>query len=417
MSMGLNCFVAVRAQAVSGSMVLSEVLPGSTDSQSNEFIELYNNSDQPVALSGWTAEYKSATGKSWSKRATLAQSDSVQGHEYIVLSTEATDSLRLSSGMAQGGGNVRLRDASGNVVDQLAWGDGDSAEDQSVSAPPLGQSMARALSGDTTLLVDSDNNASDFHIATAPTPGASPINDQVPVPVVLPPGSTGGDVILSELLPDPQSPLSDTKDEYIELYNQGDSDASLEGWSLRDKTGHIYRFGPLSIPANSYMVFKSAITKISLNNDGDEISLLDASDVVVDSSPNYGSAKPGLTWGVSDGVWAWLSEPTPGSSNAAPLPPEAQAAAKATSKKTTTKSPTKKSSASAKKAKKTSAIAKKASAASPTSYAATEVAQNPKLWSWLLIFLGLGTIGYGIYAYRPEITHIIHQLRAKLGHR
>lgn len=414
--------LSLPARAVSNAIVLSEVMTGHTDGQSKEFVELYNNSDQPVVLDGWAIEYKSASGQSWSKRATLGSGDILAAHDYVVISTEALGSKHLSSGMAQDGGNIRLQDSDNVVVDQLAWGSGDSPEGQALMAPALGQSMARSLSADGAQLVDTDNNAADFHLASNPTEGAPPTGDNEVVVTDPPPvpGPTGmANIVLNELLPDPQTPLSDSKDEYIELYNDSDVAASLEGWSLRDKTNHVFKLGQLQIDAHGYVVLKSAVTKISLNNDGDEISLIDPSGTVVDSSPNYGNAKPGLTWGLSDGVWAWLSEPTPGSSNAAPIvittatTSEKKAAAKKTSN---SKASSTKAKVAAKKAKKPSGIAKAASNL-PGAYAATEVAQNPKLWSWLLIALGAGTIGYGIYAYRPEITHFIHQLRAKFSAR
>lgn len=415
-------WLSLPARAVSTTIVLSEVMTGHADGQSKEFVELYNNADQPASLSGWTIEYKSATGQSWSKRASLAQDETLASHDFVVLSTEVTDSKHLSSGMAQTGGNIRLRDNAGTVIDQLAWGNGDSPEGQAVSSPALGQSMARSLASDAAQLVDSDNNVTDFHLASSPTEGTPPTGDNDTVVVDPPPVPAPAGVphiILTELLPDPQSPLSDSKDEFIELYNDSDTVANLEGWSLRDKTNHVFKTGPVLIEARGYVVLKSAVTKISLNNDGDEISLIDPSGGVADSSLNYGNAKAGLTWGLSDGVWAWLSEPTPGASNAAPIVVTTSTAVdkKATAKKAATKkATTSKAKAAAKKAKKTSNIAKTASAA-PGSYNATEVTQNPKLWSWLLIGLGAGTMGYGIYAYRPEITHLIHQLRAKFSAR
>jgi predicted extracellular nuclease len=414
----LTLWSSSPAWAVSEAVVISEVMPGSIESQGKEFIELYNNSDQSVSLSGWKLEYKSATGKTWSKRALLEEGDAIPAHAYVVLHTDKAESLHLSSGMAQTGSNVRLRDADGGVVDQLAWGDGDSAEGEAAIAPALGQSLTRDFATDKTKLVDSDNNAADFRATSIPTEAAAPVSDDEPAPdepsVVADP-SQQASVIINELLPDPQTPLSDSKDEFIELYNQGATVVKLNGWSLRDRTNHIFRIGDVEIASRGFAVLKSSLTKLSLNNDGDEITLVDPAGNEVDQSSDYGAAKAGTSWGLSDGAWSWLSEPTPGATNATA---RASAESVASEKKATVKKSSSKKApkATAKKAKKSSRVAA-ASTKAPTAYSPTEVTQNARLWSWLLIGLGTGTIGYGIYAYRPEITHIIYKLRAKLSNR
>lgn len=417
-SMLLALWSSNPAWAVSEGVVLSEIMPGSIESQSKEFIELYNNSDQPVRLSGWKLEYKSATGRTWSRRALLAEGDSIPPHSYVVLSTDKTGSLHLSSGMAQTGGNLRLCDAEGEVVDQLAWGDGDSAEGEPAIAPALGQSMTRSFGTGVTELVDSDENATDFRLTSIPTEAAAPVADEQPAPdepsIVVDPRQQAN-IIINELLPDPQSPLSDSKDEFIELYNQGNTAVNLNGWSLHDRTNHVFRIDEVEIAPQSFAVLRSSLTKLSLNNDGDEITLVDPAGNEVDQSPDYGVAKAGTSWGLSDGAWSWLSEPTPGATNATALTSAQTVASekKATVKKSSAKKAPK---TTAKKAKKTSRVAT-ASNSAPANYSSAAVTQNSRLWSWLLIGLGAGTIGYGIYAYRPEITHFIYKLRAKFSNR
>ena len=400
--------------------MISEVAPGSVESLSKEFIELYNTSSQQVDISGWTIDYKSATGKTWSKRASFNQDTSLAPKSALVVSTEAEAEYRLVSGMAQTGGNIRLRDSSGQVIDQVAWGDGDSPEGSSVSAPAIGQSIVRNATEAQDNLIDTDNNQDDFVLQAVQTPGkigqTTELEDNDSS--VTPPATNDtGQIFLSELLPDPQSPQSDTQDEYIELYNQGDAPVSLDGWSLRDKTNHVYRITNTVIGPKEFLVLKSAVTKISLNNDGDEIFLIDPTGSVVDNSPNYGTARPGLTWGLSDDVWSWLAEPTPGASNTGALPPKTSDTASSTKKATHKSSsvPAKKS----KTAKKQRAASKLAAAQSTKTqpYTEPDLGRNSGIWSWLLIGLGAGTIGYGIYAYKPEITHTIHQLRTKLGNR
>ena len=72
LSLSPSVVLQVSASAQSG-VVMSEVVTGHTDSLSKEFIELYNNGVEPVDVSGWTLDYKSATEKTWSKRATISE--------------------------------------------------------------------------------------------------------------------------------------------------------------------------------------------------------------------------------------------------------------------------------------------------------------------------------------------------------
>lgn len=409
------------AHAGSTDVVISEVMTGYIDSLSREFVELYNNSDQAVALAGWTVEYKSATGKTWTRKASFAEAATLAPGQYIVVSTDQGAEHLLTSGMSQTGGNIRIRKPGGITVDQVAWGDGDSAEGSAVDAPAVGQSMVRASCDRAELLCDSDSNYDDFELSTAPSPGfATPQIDNeaesVPAEGTVPAGYSG--LYISELFPDPQNPLSDSDDEFIELYNDSTQALSLHGWSLRDKTKHVYQIRDTIITPKGFLTLMSADTKLSLNNDGDEIFLVDPEGNIIDNTPNYGAAKPGLSWGIFDGGWAWLEAPTPNASNAGPAVIAAKKAETASKNKKVASKKTPKSSAKKPKVKKAKASKlASAKAATTQNYTEPEVPQNSRLWSWLLIGLGAGTIFYGVYAYKPEITHIIHQLRTKLGSR
>src|SRR5687768_14751287 len=76
-------FVPSAALAISPSVVISELQTGDSSSLSNEFVEMYNSTTADVAVDGWTMEYKSATGVSWSKKATL--SGTINSHGFYLL--------------------------------------------------------------------------------------------------------------------------------------------------------------------------------------------------------------------------------------------------------------------------------------------------------------------------------------------
>src|SRR6058998_3328823 len=73
------------AQAVSTTVVISQVYGGGGNSgapYTNDFVELFNRGTSTVSLTGWTVQYASAGGSSWS-RTTLSGSIAAGAH-YLV---------------------------------------------------------------------------------------------------------------------------------------------------------------------------------------------------------------------------------------------------------------------------------------------------------------------------------------------
>lgn len=409
----------LTAKAASSSVVIGEISMGSSTDASDEYVVWHNNSPIPVDISGWAIQYKSTTGTSWSKKATVAPSSILDSHDDYVFATVVEADDKLTSGLAQAGGNIRVINNSGQVIDQLAWGNGDSPEGHGAPVCNPGESLRRKDSGDGSAVVDTDDNSSDFEIVSLASPDPIPStgsNSDITDPDTESSSSPGSEIIINELLPDPATPLSDSADEFIELFNTSSQAANLNGWVLTDKSDHKYIIGNTAIAGHGYVVLYSKDTKISLNNSGDEIRLINPNSELVDSSPDYGNAKSGLSWGLVDGAWSWTVEATPGSVNASAITPETEAAAiaNAKSKAKTTKAKTK---PATKSAAKKIAASKKAGNTASASTGETESGDKSNLpwWSWLLIILGVGTIGYGIYEYRPEIKLFYHKLRSKLG--
>ena len=412
---GSAALSAPIARADAKPIVISEVQPGTQSSSGDEFVELYNNTETDLDISGWTLYYKSATGTSWSKKATIAPGSTIAAHGFWVLASVISANSQFNSGLAQTGGNLQLRDNAGTTADQFAWGNGDSPLGSVAPAPASDEVLARDFDDATQTMINSDNNFNDFSLSTTATPGGIPVvvtaagNDQSSdtSPASYP------SIVVNELLPNPASPQTDGSDEFVELYNPTGADVSLTGWSLRDGGGKIFELKDKTIPAGGYLTLYSKETGISLNNTGDTVSLIAPDGSTLDTTPDYGNAKEGMSWGLVNGEWTWTTGPTPSAANsAAYVEPNGAAAKAAASKKTTAKK------AAAAKASKAKAAASKnpvAKAATSATEAAENLSKNSALWMWLLIVLGLGTIGYGIYEYRPEIINLYHKLRAKFG--
>jgi len=180
-------------------LVISQVYGGGGNSgapYTNDFIEIFNPTGNPVSLTGWSVQYASAAGTSW---ATTALSGSISPGQYYLIQEAAggTPSTALPTPDATGGinmsataGKVALVNSttaltgSGcpfgvTIVDFAGFGttadcrEGGATTAFNTPAPSNTTSVLRASNGCT----DSDNNSSDFATGSPnPRNTSSPIN-------------------------------------------------------------------------------------------------------------------------------------------------------------------------------------------------------------------------------------------------
>ena len=399
----------------SEALVIRAVYVGSATDAADEYIVLHNNGANDIDLEGLEVEYKSASGKSWTRKAVVADARVLGARADVTLATKRTHDLELSEGFAQAGGNVRivLHDA---VLDQLAWGAGDSPEAGAASSSKPGYSLERSCDESSGVCTDTDNNAHDFTEklidATASTQGQG----QTANPGLG--GNTDDSVAheeyeITELLPDPTTPQTDAKDEFIEIYNAGTSMANLVGWRLSDGK-HSYSLDAVSLAPGAYVAVYAKDSKLSLNNDGDQVLLLRPSGETEFISPNYGKAKSGIAFGATSDGWGWLTAPTPGAGNSGLSQTANGDEGSAKSKTTKTAKATSAKASSKSTNAKTGNLAKASQNTENTNDGVAE--DRPTIpWAWILAGLGSLTVGYGAYEYRPEILSFFTKLRAKLG--
>ncbi|HEX7567724.1 MAG TPA: lamin tail domain-containing protein, partial [Anaerolineaceae bacterium] len=178
------------AYAVSSSIVISQVYGGGGNAGAtykNDFIELYNLSAFPVNVTGWSVQYGSSTGTTWTNRTNL--SGSIQpGHYYLIQEAAGTGGTVYlptpdatgNIAMAAGAGKVALANnttalagacpTGSNIIDFVGYGNttGSTANcSETAPAPTLSNTTADLRNGDGS--VDTDNNASDFTVG-APNP-------------------------------------------------------------------------------------------------------------------------------------------------------------------------------------------------------------------------------------------------------
>lgn len=175
------------AQGTSADVVISEVYGGGGNTGAthrNDFIELHNNGSTSVSVAGWSVQYASSAGTTWTNKTALTGSIAAGGTYLVQLASGGTTGAALptpnvtgTTNMSATSGKVALVtnntalacgsncDKAAGVKDFIGYG---TANDYETAAAPAGSNTkSPTRSGG-----DTDNNATDFTAAT-PTPGAS----------------------------------------------------------------------------------------------------------------------------------------------------------------------------------------------------------------------------------------------------
>lgn len=186
----------------SGHVVISEAyLVGGSSGQPyrNKFVELYNPTDEPVSVDGWSVQYKSATGASFSGITALSGTIAAGGHYLVQGASNAANGEPLPTPDAVGGlnlsgtagvialasqnaavtpakGAVPAAGAAG-VVDLLGYGTADTFE---TARGPAGQGTG--VVGSLERTGDAGDNSADFVFTDEVTPANSEGGEPEPEP-------------------------------------------------------------------------------------------------------------------------------------------------------------------------------------------------------------------------------------------
>lgn len=198
-----------------------------------EWLELYNAGTAAVSLDGWSIQY--GTSPSSSKSVDLSGLVSIEPGEYLVVGEKGAENVDLVVEMDMGAASsnadrVQLRHCGPGVADTVVYGDPNDDEWTDESGEVATSLAEGPADGDTLQRVqdgyDTDECGVDWAISSLPTPGSA--NPEIIC-------SAGQETIkVNELYPDPEG--SDGDQEWVELYNAGDSSQALDGWILETAT-------------------------------------------------------------------------------------------------------------------------------------------------------------------------------------
>jgi hypothetical protein len=290
--------------------------------------------------------------------------------------------------------------------------------DKAAPAPKAGQSIVR-VQNDQEVYVDTGHNSADFVLLPDEDADSPPSPaDEEPLPEQ--PGQGAGtpqtnykDAEITEVLPDPASPQTDTNDEFIELYNPYDQALDLTGYTLKTGTNWTYKYTITDTVVDpfGYVVLTSAQTHLSLSNSGSGVRLYDPTEKLLAEAPSYGKAQTGNSWAKNaDGQWVWSAKPTPGEPNILEAPTQASTSAKSSTGSSAKNTTTANAASSTKKAATPKASTSVVKGLTTTaSQPATASNNGNQIGMWVLAGAGVLGVGYALYEYRQEIGGFVRR--------
>ena len=128
---------------LAGSLVISELATGGPASGTDEFVELYNRTAVPLEVGGVTLAYRSASGATYTVRATLGATVVIPAYSYFLLGSggyvgSVTPDMPSAwgSGFSVIGGHVQIARAT-EIIDTIGWHTAIAPEGTSVTAPSI----------------------------------------------------------------------------------------------------------------------------------------------------------------------------------------------------------------------------------------------------------------------------------------
>lgn len=439
----LLCPNFAGAEDLNNNLLITQMQTGP-----DEFIEIFNPTDETINLANYRIEYYSSTAIGFgSPSQSIPLDGQIHPDGYIVVASTGylTESAtaHFSKTLADTGGAIRLAQSIDNIwstIDVLGWGSAKLFENS--AHPKAGDNKSLSRISLNSEFIDTDDNSTDFVINPAPTPnfvnvaptpnenttpttpdaptdeeqtpedGSQP-DDQPAQEEVIAPNSGLQPPYITELFPDPASPLTDAEDEYVELYNPNGATFDLDGYKLQTGNNYSYSFSldGLEIPPLGYLVLYAKDTNLTLSNTSSRARLLDKSGASVSETDMYSEAEEGQTWALIGGVWQWTTSASPGALNILAIPTAGALLKSSTKSPKASKATTAKAKTASTKSSKSSAPKKATSKKEDKGPANNfeQTANTQKTHPLMLGGAGLFALSYGLYEYRFEFSNFLRR--------
>lgn len=264
---------AEAAPSLASGVIITELQTRNGDTGA-ELVEIYNSSVEDIDVTGWRIQYASASTGNFNNSLRIVPEDTAPGarvlmpaksyavfvsSKYAENNQHFADDGRLTRLMSDDGGRLRIVDSLENEVDLLLWGkvnghDGKTAEAIKDADPVQSLQRIKTESG----YQDTDNSVADFKLSIAKTSyqtGAlyeavdlcvNIVGLQKVLPADLWRLSSGEcvdknsinlcqEIVINEI-------AANVPKQYVELFNNSDSQISLAGCSIMTNRNQTVRF-------------------------------------------------------------------------------------------------------------------------------------------------------------------------------
>ncbi|KKU73972.1 MAG: Endonuclease/exonuclease/phosphatase [Parcubacteria group bacterium GW2011_GWA2_47_26] len=282
-------------------IIFNEIMPDPRGAETAEWIELHNKGGAAVTLAGFAIQDRSGA------RYTFGASASIEARGFFILERESFQIVLNNTNET-----LSLFLPNGALADRVQW---ESAQEGlafafkenvwSWTTTPTPGAANRI----TTPSPSSSTNQRAANVAAEDDSENRTENSVAPNIE----SNLAGKLILNELLPNPTG--SDDR-EFIELFWKGEQPLNLQNFLINDsgKASRPTRLPNIIVQPKSFIGLARAVTKISLNNSGDSVELLEPTGTTLDEI-EYESSMEGRSYSRNEnGAWLWTA-PTPGQAN------------------------------------------------------------------------------------------------------
>ena len=305
---------------------------------SDDFVKIYNPSNSEIYLGNYKGSYlrlvkrnkksrRDYTIKSWSREPGAkipAKSFYIWANKNYT-SLPSVDTFTEQTISPDNGIALRIGpENKGKIIDALGWGEFNNVLFEKKPFPENpNQNQILKRKKINSIYQDSNNNALDFALTNSPKDLKAYSKNEFGKfdykTERIDQSTYSSGVFINEILPSPVG--KDDKEEWFELFNQNNFEVYLSGWEITDISGKttIYKIPEgTKILAKGFLVFHRPITKITLNNDGDGLKLIQPNGNIVETV-SYEKAPRGKSYSKINSHWLWSSILTPGEENSAPF--------------------------------------------------------------------------------------------------
>ena len=269
-------------------------------SQDKKYIEIYNQTNQNVDLTGWKIEYYAGSGTKTVGK--IFKDEVILANGFLVLSNDKmlAGAIKFDNnlGLAQNDGSVVLSRSDGSVADTVGWGN----NSKSAGSPIKGgvKIVWRCFIGEN--IIDSKNNSTDFlsskgsdnqEIVPYSRPNCKTPDSKSESPKEL---NKCEGLKLSEI-------ASNIDEQFIEIINSGEKTVITTGCKLTvGDSGVRENIGDIELNPGEFLVIKIKNTNLKLPKTKGKVYLLDEAGSKIDSA-EYEKLAKSSSWSLIDDEW------------------------------------------------------------------------------------------------------------------